>query len=92
MKFEPPDGVKSVSTRTAFGRTNHASVTPPTNSGTAAATNDSARRRSFLWSPGTIKAHSWYSQTGLARIKPRKTETWIMRSNELATPSKLRVA
>jgi hypothetical protein len=58
-------------------------------SGTAAATKDSARRRSFLCSPGTMNAQSWYSQTGLARINPRNTDTWIMRSKELATPSKL---
>ncbi len=39
-----------------------------------------------------MKAQSWYSHTGLAMITPRNTDTWIMRSNELATPSKLRVA
>ncbi|MCB5293735.1 hypothetical protein BJQ90_03193 [Arthrobacter sp. SO3] len=59
MKLEPPEGVNSVRTRTALGSTSHASSTPPTNSGTAAATNDRAMRRSFLCSPGTIKAHSW---------------------------------
>ena len=59
MKLEPPDGVKSVRTRTALGSTSQASRTPPTNSGTAAATKDRARRRSFLCSPGTMKAHSW---------------------------------
>ena len=92
MKLDPPDGVKSVRTRTAFGSTSQASSTPPTNSGTAAATNDRARRRSFLCRPGTMNAQSWYSQTGLATMRPRNTDTWIIRSKELATPSKFRVA
>ena len=43
---------------------------PARNSGSAAATNPIEYRRSLRVRPGVMNAHSWYSQTGEARMSP----------------------
>ena len=67
--------------------------TPPRNSGTAAAMKDEGEPAFLLVQPGNDERPELVDPDRAGDDQAdRKTETWIMKSKELATPSKFRVA
>src|SRR6202012_1668509 len=60
----------------ALASTRYASTAPVTKSSAAGTTNATAKRRSFLYSPGVMKAQSWYSHIGQASTTPAVNATF----------------
>lgn len=59
------------------------------NSGVAMAEKIIAHLRSLRCRPGAMNAHNWYSQIGLARIRPNSAEILIRNVSALPTPGKV---
>src|SRR5699024_9788310 len=92
MKLTPSAGVNLVKKYTARGKPTQAIVPPITHNGIATAQKATASHFSLRESAGVINAQNWYSHQGRAKMTPRKIDTLIRMSNDVATPEKFRAA
>jgi hypothetical protein len=75
----------------ACGNTSHAMYAPPRNRGNAAPTNPYAYFFSFLFRPGVMNAHTWYSHQGQVMKTARNRDDLIFRSSAAIGPAKFSV-